>query len=176
VNLITSCVRHPPGLVKCPKCGYENPDGAKFCANCGYRLDRPRADGHEALGLLLVSGGMLLLLTLVFNSILRIVVYAAALYLIAGLLGIYGGYELYRGRVGAAPLAASAASIALGLASTLFTFALGLPLKGIVPPDWIIFLVAAWKLLSERGSFRPPGAAAGNRRPPSRPESDPQSP
>jgi len=57
-------------LVKCPKCGYENPDGAKFCANCGYRLDRPRAEDLEALGLLLVSGGMLFLLTLVFNSIL----------------------------------------------------------------------------------------------------------
>ena len=25
-------------MVKCPRCGYENPDSAVYCYNCDYRL------------------------------------------------------------------------------------------------------------------------------------------
>ena len=27
-------------MIECPKCGYENPDGAKGCENCGYDLTK----------------------------------------------------------------------------------------------------------------------------------------
>ena len=27
--------------MKCPKCGIENPEGQKFCGNCGESLDEP---------------------------------------------------------------------------------------------------------------------------------------
>jgi len=28
--------------MKCPNCGTENPEGQKFCGNCGGNLDEPR--------------------------------------------------------------------------------------------------------------------------------------
>jgi len=29
----------PLGMVKCPKCGAENPPGTSFCGNCGTKLE-----------------------------------------------------------------------------------------------------------------------------------------
>jgi len=29
----------PLGMIKCPKCGAENPPGTSFCGNCGTKLE-----------------------------------------------------------------------------------------------------------------------------------------
>ncbi len=41
----------PPGYVQCPRCGYNNPPGAKFCQNCGTQLPQKRGGILEKLGL-----------------------------------------------------------------------------------------------------------------------------
>jgi class 3 adenylate cyclase/tetratricopeptide (TPR) repeat protein len=50
--------------MKCPKCQFENPDGVKFCGECGYDLRRPEQapprDGSEPVadGILTTSGAV----------------------------------------------------------------------------------------------------------------------
>ena len=58
----------------CPKCGAENPGGAKFCLNCGARLGLPAKEVFELLfsRSLIVAGSLLGILlawigTLVFT-------------------------------------------------------------------------------------------------------------
>jgi hypothetical protein len=39
----TACIGHPdahrgPRPIRCPSCGFENPDGMKFCGQCGAKL------------------------------------------------------------------------------------------------------------------------------------------
>jgi hypothetical protein len=44
-------------------------------------------------------------------------------------------------------------SIALGLAGTLTLFLIGLGLRGIVGPAWLIFVINAWKLWKNRSKL-----------------------
>ncbi|NAY82358.1 MAG: hypothetical protein GU362_05715 [Thaumarchaeota archaeon] len=41
-------------------------------------------------------------------------------------------------------------SIAFGFGGSFFLYLLGLSLKGLVSPDWIIYLIAAYKLHADR--------------------------
>jgi hypothetical protein len=54
------------------------------------------------------------------------------------------------GRAGRYLKIVSPLAIALGLASTLTLFLLGLTIRGIVGPAWIIFLINAWALWRDR--------------------------
>ena len=37
--------------MKCPKCGNENPEGLKFCGECGNRLERICPSANSAIPL-----------------------------------------------------------------------------------------------------------------------------
>lgn len=39
--------RREPRRVRCPACGAVQPDGARFCANCGKRMPEPPPQLHE---------------------------------------------------------------------------------------------------------------------------------
>ncbi len=141
-------------MVKCPRCGYENPPEAKYCLNCGYKLIKEEAPKLEAEGLLLISAGIIMLISAFFNSILRIIAVLLLLYLIFGILAIYSGYKLYKGSVGLYSLLLSSLVIVFGFGLTMFLFLLGASLKGLVSPDWILFVVAGAKLFSDRKVFK----------------------
>jgi hypothetical protein len=72
------------------------------------------------------------------------------LYLISGLLGLYAGYEFYIGKVSKYLKFVSALAIIIGLASTFILFLIGLEIRGIIGPAWVIFLINAWMLWKER--------------------------
>ena len=141
-------------MTKCPKCGYDNPPDAKYCLNCGYKLMREENVKLEAEGLLLISSGIILLLTLLFNGLMRIVPSLALVYLIFGITSIYSGLRLYSGSASLLNIIIATLSIVFGFAGTFFLYLLGLPLKGLVSPDWVIYIVTAFKLLSDRKKLK----------------------
>ncbi|MGC9208744.1 MAG: hypothetical protein ACP5GH_02665 [Nitrososphaeria archaeon] len=67
-----------------------------------------------------------------------------------GTTSIYSGYRLYRVTRSLADVAVASVSIIFGFAGTLFIYLYGLVFKGLVTPDWIIYLVAAVKLFAYR--------------------------
>ncbi|MFP3213591.1 MAG: zinc-ribbon domain-containing protein, partial [Nitrososphaeria archaeon] len=84
-------------MTKCPKCGYENPPEAKYCLNCGYKLVQEERERFEGSGLLLLTSGIILIVTFLFNALLRVFSLLAIIYVIFGITSIYSGYRLYRG-------------------------------------------------------------------------------
>jgi hypothetical protein len=138
-------------LVKCDKCGFDNPSNLKFCGNCGARLNvTVVASRFEGLALLHIVGGLYLLTSLIFNALVQASLTFIIPYLTSGLLGLYAGYKLYMGRTGKHLKIASALAVILGLASTLLLFWIGLGVRGVVGPAWIIFSVNAWILWKEK--------------------------
>jgi len=137
-------------MTKCPKCGYENPPEAKYCLNCGYRLVQEERERFEGSGLLLLTSGIILILTFLFNALLRVFPSLAIIYVMFGITSIYSGYRLYRGTNSLADLIIASVSIIFGFAGTLFLYLIGLAFKGLVTPDWIIYLVVVVKLFADR--------------------------
>ncbi len=136
-------------MTKCPRCGYDNPEGAKYCINCGYKLARDE-ERLEGLGLLLIASGVYLLLAALFEPLLRYFPAVVLAYLITFVLGVVSGYMFYSGRVSWASLAVGVAAIAIGLVSSGWAFMVGLALKGIFGPGWVLFLIALVKLAADR--------------------------
>ena len=141
-------------MTKCPKCGFENPPEAKYCLNCGYRLIQEENVKLEAEGIILISSGVILLLTLLFNALMRIVPALALVYLIFGLTSIYSGVKLYSGSSTLLNILIATLSIIFGFAGSFFLYLLGLPLKGLVSPDWILYLTAALKMFADRKKLK----------------------
>jgi hypothetical protein len=138
-------------LVKCGKCGFDNPEGLKFCGNCGARLSTAAVTPKfEGLALLHITGSIYLLVSLIFNALVQASPAFLAPYIVSALLGLYAGYELYTGKVGKHLKIVSALAIIIGLASTLILFLIGLGIRGVIGPAWIIFLISAWTLWKER--------------------------
>ncbi len=137
-------------MTKCPKCGYENPPEAKYCINCGYRLFQEEIERLEGSGLLLLTSGIIMIVTFLFNALLRVFPLLELIYIIFGVASIYSGYRLYRGVRSPADVMIASLSIIFGFAGTLLLYLYGLALKGLVTPDWIIYLVAAIKLYNDR--------------------------
>lgn len=133
--------------VRCRKCGFENPGGLKFCGNCGSRLT-PAAEGPrlEGLALLHVAGSLYLIVSVISNALVRASAIFTISYIASALLGLYAGYGLYAGKVGKWLKAASALAIAIGLVFTLLLFLIGLEIRGVIGPAWVIFLMGAWAL------------------------------
>jgi hypothetical protein len=71
-------------------------------------------------------------------------------YIISGLLGLYAGYEFYIGKVSKYLKIVSALAIILGLVSTFLLFWIGLGVRGVIGPAWIIFLINLLMLWKER--------------------------
>jgi hypothetical protein len=138
-------------MVGCGKCGFENPPDLKFCGNCGARLsvvlETPRFEG---LALLHIAGSLYLLLSLAFNALVQASPAFIILHASSALLGLYAGYRFYTGRASKYLKIVSPLAIALGLTSTSILFLLGLAIRGVIGPAWIIFLVNAWALWRDR--------------------------
>ncbi|MGC9208742.1 MAG: zinc ribbon domain-containing protein [Nitrososphaeria archaeon] len=139
--------------MKCPRCGYENPPEAKYCLNCGFRLVSEERVRFEGEGLLLVSGGLISLLVMLFNTLLHLFISLTLAYLVLVLTSLYSGLRLYRGSVSLAVIALSSVSIIIGFSVGMFLYLLGLGLKGLVSPDWVIYLLAAYKMYADRKKF-----------------------
>jgi len=138
-----------PKRVKCAKCGFENLPNANFCSGCGARIKPPQVElgrgRFEALTLLLIVGSIYLAVSLTVNAIYQ-VTFFAILSIISIVFGFYAAYELYRGRIGRLTILLSSLSMALGFAVTFIIFLIGLNVRGVFGPGWIIFAVAAWGL------------------------------
>jgi len=65
-------------------------------------------------------------------------------------MGLYAGYQFYLGKTGKHLKIISSLAIITGLASTSILFLIGLGIRGVIGPAWIIFLVNAWVLWKER--------------------------
>ena len=143
--------------VKCPRCGFENPAGMKFCGNCGAKLKTAVIQPEfKALELLHVTGSIYLLVSLIFNSLVQASQMLTILYAASALLGLYAAYKLHRGDSdGSLKLASILASI-IGLSATSFTFLIGLNVKGVIGPAWVIFAVTIYTFLREKQILKPP--------------------
>lgn len=150
--LVVCLSKKKPKRVKCPKCGFENLPDATFCSGCGARLKPLPAEvkgRFEALSLLLLVGSVYLFVSLAVNVIMQVLLFAVPSF-VSAVFGVYAGYKLYRGKVGSGVVASSATAIGVGFAVTLVVFWLGLDVKGVFGPAWVIFLVAAWRLWKDR--------------------------
>jgi len=98
-------------LVRCPKCGQENPDDAEFCSACGTRLEKERMIQlrldlttikfkirTELESFFYVFALSFLCLLLMIPSFSRIVLFLA-LGIISVLMGIYVMLEIARDKV-----------------------------------------------------------------------------
>jgi hypothetical protein len=138
--------------VKCAKCGFENLANASFCSGCGARLKPFPAEfkgGFEALSLLLLVGSVYLIVSLAVNVIYQVAIFAI-LSIVSVVFGVYACYGLYRGRFGRGVLASSIVAVAFGFAVTFLVFLMGLDVKGVFGPGWIIYAATAWKLWRDR--------------------------
>lgn len=132
------------GLVKCPKCGFENASDMKFCGKCGAKLEIKSSRGSfEGLAALHIAASLYLLLSVVFNSLVHTFLLLLVPYTVSGVAGLYLGYEFHYGKRGRRLKVASALTIAIGLAATSGLFIFG---TGVIAPAWILFLVNAWYL------------------------------
>lgn len=138
-------------MVKCEKCGFDNPSNVKFCGNCGARLSIATiTPKFEGLALLHITGSVYLLISLIFNALVQASMIFFIPYIISGLLGLYAGYEFYIGKVSKYLKIVSALAIILGLVSTFLLFIIGLGVRGVIGPAWIIFLINLLMLWKER--------------------------
>jgi hypothetical protein len=138
-------------LVKCEKCGFDNPSNVKFCGNCGTKLSAiVEVRKFESLALLHITGSVYLLISLIFNALVQASMIFLIPYIISALLGLYAGYEFYIGKVSKYLKFVSALAIILGLVSTFLLFWIGLGVRGVIGPAWIIFLINLWMLWKER--------------------------
>ncbi|MCP8316491.1 MAG: zinc ribbon domain-containing protein [archaeon] len=137
--------------VKCKKCGFENPSNLKFCGNCGARLSVTAiTPKFEGLALLHITGSAYLIISLIFNALVQASVIFMIPYIASGLLGLYAGYEFYTSKAGKWLKIISALAIIIGLVSTSLLFLIGLEVRGVIGPAWVIFLINAWMLWKER--------------------------
>ena len=97
-----------------------------------------------------ITASLYLLLSVAFNVIVQATYLLFVPYLVSGATGLYLGYEYHRGKKGRWLKVASALTVAIGLAATSVLFILGLALRGVIGPAWILFLVNAWWLWSSR--------------------------
>ena len=142
------------GPVRCPRCGFMNGQGIKFCGNCGAEiLPKPRGKYAEALAVLLVTSSLYMLLTLVFNYWVHGLIPLLALYSVSGIAGLYVGYALHRGEGGRWLKFATALTIGLGLAGTLVLFLLGLGVDIPIDAGWVLYVVSAVLLWTSRKSL-----------------------
>lgn len=147
-------------LTTCGKCGFQNPADAKFCLNCGKSLaisTLSPSSGFEGLALLHFTGSIYVLVSVVFNELYRVSPVFLGLFLAVGFLGLGAAYgfsvwpKVTRRKL---VQALSAVTIAVGFASTLILFYLGLGVSGVVGPAWVIFVVTGWKLWTDRNKLK----------------------
>mgnify|MGYP001062038493 CR=1 FL=1 len=92
------------------------------------------------------------LVSVAINLLIQASEILVVLYIAGGVLGLISAWQFRRlsRRSKVWVTLPSAAAIALGFAGTLWLFILGLKVRGIVGPAWLIFIVNAWELWRER--------------------------
>jgi hypothetical protein len=142
--------------IVCGKCGFKNPSGAKYCLNCGKKLGvslESGSTGFDGLFLLHLTGSVYVLISIIFNELVRLTILFLVPYLVVGFLGLAAAYEFHNwSNVKRKRLVKSISllAIALGFAATFILFLLGLGVHGVIGPAWVIFLVNGWKLWKDR--------------------------
>lgn len=131
-------------MVKCKRCNFDNPEGLKFCGNCGAKL--LEKDSIAPISLLtlaylhIVGGAYLILLIIPLFTLISIL---ATIPFVAGFLNLYIGWKFYLGKVPKMAWLISLIAIILGLSFTLWIYTI---------PAWIIFIInfiALWQSLKE---------------------------
>jgi hypothetical protein len=137
--------------MKCPKCGFMNGTGIKFCGNCGAELKATaRADYVEALAVLHIATSFYVLVTLGTSYFVQNTLFFLISYAIVGVGGLYVGYEFHLGSGGKWLMLASAITIVLGAVATGLVYLIGLSIAGVFGPSWILFLFCGWLLWISR--------------------------
>ncbi len=120
--------------ITCERCELTN--GALNCSNCRVH-GKPAV--REALIAVMSAGTLYLLVSILTTSIYQIPL-IAALTTITIALSLYTTYTLNRGGLSKASTATTAAAIALGLATTLVIFAIGLRASAAaLGSGWVIY-------------------------------------
>jgi len=130
-------------LVKCKRCNFDNPEGLKFCGNCGARLlgkvsITPRS--LLTLAYLHILGGLYLILFIITFGLISILI---TIPFVAGFLNLYIGWKFYQEKVPKMAWVISLIAIMLGLSFTLLIYRI---------PAWLIFIInfiALWQSLKE---------------------------
>jgi len=91
-----------------------------------------------------------MILSVLFNELLKASPLFLGIYLATGTLAAYGAYSLNAKKIEWWTKIISLLMIILGLAGTTFMFIVGLRIKGVIGPAWILFLVVAWRLWRNR--------------------------
>ena len=143
--------------VVCPRCGFKNLSGAKFCSSCGLSFKptlKGRFDGSVAL---LFAGSIYLLFGIAFNQLMQEIPYFWIPAVVSGLLGLYAAYQLNKGQGNKATFAVALTSIIIGLVVTVLLFLVGIiPIAngnsflGLTGAPWIIFALAAFWLYRDK--------------------------
>ncbi|HVP23011.1 MAG TPA: zinc ribbon domain-containing protein [Conexivisphaerales archaeon] len=143
------------GPIRCPKCGFMNGPGIKFCGNCGADLKVSlRTNYVEALAASHLTASVYVLLTLAFNyRAFSSIPLLLSLYALAGIAGLYIGLQFHRGLGGLWLKVASAITIAIGLAGTLLLFFLSISLNWLTSPSWVLFVACGVLLFLSRKSL-----------------------
>ncbi len=139
--------------VNCPVCGFDSPQNLRFCGNCGTRLTRnAEPERFEGLASLHLATSLYLILSVAFNGLVQSTAILFIPYSASGILGMYASYSLFQRRRRRWVSAASVLAITIGFSSTFFLFILGLAVKGVIGPVWVIFLLTGWFLWKTRKS------------------------
>jgi ribosomal protein L40E len=136
----------------CPKCGNLNPADAEFCFKCGTRFG-PGGGSLDGLMVLSLTGVLYTVLSAALNEIIRSSTLFLGLYLGTGVLGIVVLYGLRTRRFMRWIKFVCLAMVAVGLSGTFLMYLIGLGLRGVVGPGWVIFVVMGWRLWQDRYSL-----------------------
>jgi DNA-directed RNA polymerase subunit RPC12/RpoP len=140
--------------MRCPKCGFTNGPGIKFCGNCGAELRATMTTDYvEALAVLHIASSLYVLVTLGSNYLVQRNLFLLIPYAVVGTAGLYVGYQFHRGNGGRWLKVASAITSMIGLVVTSFLYVFGLLYGGLFGPSWVLFLVCLWLLWVSRRSF-----------------------
>jgi hypothetical protein len=140
-------IDEPAGELVCRKCGTPNPPDAKFCKNCGRKVGvHLPQEQPGVIPVLLAVGGAYLLISLVVNSLVRATPQLWVPYAVAGVFSTFLGYAYARRKVYLWTKILAMLTVALALYGTGLAFLVGLSVRGVVGPAWVIFAVGAWRL------------------------------
>jgi len=104
-----------------------------------------------------MTGSAYLLVSALLNSLVKSVHTLLIFYIASGIFGLCTAFMFHERGMDDLTRFLSMATVLGGLLATSWTYYLGLGMKGVVGPTWVIFLVAAlrlWQLTPSRGRMK----------------------